>query len=99
MERGDDAGYHDLSMATEDGDPGAKAAPPPSSDDDAFAATVAPAPTLPIVPSKLPAGTVAAAGHTRASQARIAADETVAAPIEGSLPPLPQVSRALYTLD
>jgi len=79
-------------MASEDGDP-AKGAPPPSSNDDAFAATVAPAPTIPAVPSKV------MGSHSRESAARIASDETVAAKLEGELPPLQQVARALYTLD
>jgi serine/threonine protein kinase len=79
-------------MASEDGDP-AKGAPPPSSNDDAFAATVAPAPTIPAVPSKV------MGSHSRESAARIESEQTVAAPLEGGLPPLPHVARALYTLD
>jgi serine/threonine protein kinase len=84
--------YHGPRMASEDGDP-AKGAPPPSSNDDAFAATVAPAPTIPAVPSKV------MGSHSRESAARIESEQTVAAPLEGGLPPLPHVARALYTLD
>ena len=61
----------------------------PSSDEDAFAQTVAPTasqPTPPMRPSKAPAGTRPVTG----------AEATVAADLAGELPPLPEVSAALY---
>ncbi|HEY1811345.1 MAG TPA: tetratricopeptide repeat protein [Kofleriaceae bacterium] len=76
-------------MATEN-DGGAPEAP--SSDQDAFAATVAPTtatpatPTPPMRPSKSPTGSRAVSG----------AEATVAADLVGVLPPLPEVSAALY---
>ena len=73
-------------MATEN-DGGAPEAP--TSDQDAFAATVAPTtatPTPPMRPSKSPTGSRAVSG----------AEATVAADLVGALPPLPEVSAALY---
>jgi serine/threonine protein kinase/tetratricopeptide (TPR) repeat protein len=71
-------------------------APPPEvpssnriGDDEAFAATVAPPPSkqpTPQPPSKVPSGSRIVSG----------ADETVAADLVGALPPLPEVSSALY---
>ena len=83
-------------MGPEDGDPAAKSAPPPSSGEDAFAATVAPASAAPAAPSKMP---LAGGSHSRESKQRIAAEETVAAGLEGTLEPLPEVARALYKTD
>jgi serine/threonine protein kinase/tetratricopeptide (TPR) repeat protein len=57
--------------------------------DDAFAPTIAPVPTP---PHKMPAGTVM-------SQSDIGDQATVAAPLEGTLPPLPEVPKAHYATD
>src|SRR5689334_18192299 len=63
---------------------------PPSSAEEAFAATVAPSKLpsdAPTPPKKLPAGT--SKGN----------EETIAAVVQGALPPLPEVADGLYKLD
>src|SRR5436190_15721301 len=88
-------------MAPDDGDSartaGVRAA---GSTDDAFAATVAPTSDpghdatiastsgAPTPPQKLPAGTY-----------NLGDDATLAAPVAGALPPLPEVSASLYQID
>jgi serine/threonine protein kinase len=95
-------------MVPEDGDPAPNAA-----SSAAFAATIAPASNEPTPPSKLPAGTAAPthdsgldatvaapiSGNPRASQLDSGNDPTMAAPVTGELPPLPEVSAALYQVD
>ncbi len=76
-------------MATENDGGAPKPHDAPSSDEDAFAQTVAPTtahPTPPMRPSKAPVGTRPVTG----------AEATVAADLVGDLPPLPEVSAALY---
>ncbi len=68
----------------------------PEAEDDAFAATVAPASTSP--PLDLPKrGSLDSEARTR--QPAIADDATVAAPMVGELPPLPEVATANYKID
>ena len=86
-------------MVPEDGDSPSKVSPrPPSSAEEAFAATVAPMPasvapadaaasSAPTPPRKLPAGTADGS------------EATIAAAVLGGLPPLPEVSDALYKKD
>jgi serine/threonine protein kinase/tetratricopeptide (TPR) repeat protein len=84
MERGRHGGYHVPSMAPEDGDPELK---PGSSA--AFAQTIDPStgPSDPAPPKQRPLGTQpASVGH----------EATVAAALEGGLPPLPEVSTTNY---
>ena len=68
--------------------------PPTEADDDAFAATVAPMTTPPL---EAPKGSEVRTRQVPASL--IESDATMAAPIEGSLPPLPEVPEHHYKTD
>ena len=76
-------------MGPEDGDPAAKPPRPPAGED-AFAATIAPTTEHPTPPAKLSAS-------RKAVDASV--DATVAAPMVGALPPLPEVAHSLYRTD